>query len=353
MNYSYLKSDALALLKKLIVTPSFSKEEAETASIIGDWLTKHNIPFNRQENNIWTWNRHFDKTKPTILLNSHHDTVKPNEGYTNDPFDAKIEDGKLFGLGSNDAGASLVALLAVFKNYYEQENMAYNLVIAATAEEEISGKNGIESIFPLLPSIEFALIGEPTEMNMAIAEKGLLVIDAVAHGKAGHVAHDNTKNAIHSAIADIQLLQELQFPKESPLLGKTKISVTQIQAGTQHNVVPDACHFVIDVRVNDMYSNEEVFDIIENTVSSKLTARSLRLNSSAISETHPIVQAGKSLGLTTYGSPTLSDQALLTCPSLKIGPGVSSRSHSANEFIEIQELEYGIDTYINLLNQLL
>ena len=341
------------MLKKLIATPSFSKEEAETASIIGDWLTKHNIPFNRQENNIWTWNRHFDKTKPTILLNSHHDTVKPNEGYTNDPFDAKIEDGKLFGLGSNDAGASLVALLAVFKNYYGQENMAYNLVIAATAEEEISGQNGIESIFPLLPSIEFALIGEPTEMNLAIAEKGLLVIDAIADGIAGHVAHDNTKNAIQSAIADIQLLQELQFPKESSLLGKTKISVTQIQAGTQHNVVPDSCHFVIDVRVNDMYSNEEVFDIIKSTVSSKLTARSMRLNSSAISETHPIVQAGKNLGLTTYGSPTLSDQALLNCPSLKIGPGVSSRSHSADEFIEIQELEYGIDTYINLLNQLL
>ena len=344
---------AIELLKQLIRTPSFSKEEDKTAVLIEQWLTENGVDINRSQNNIWAINQNFDANKPTILLNSHHDTVKPNKAYTNDPFDAKVEDGKLYGLGSNDAGGCLVSLMSLFVYYYEYKNLKYNLVLAATAEEEISGKNGIASLLEIIPPIDFAVVGEPTEMQLAIAEKGLLVIDGYADGVSGHAAHENTENAIYNALEDINWIRSYQFPKISEELGKVKMSVTQINAGSQHNVVPASCHFVIDVRVNDAYQNKAVFDIINQHTKSKMEARSFRLNSSSISVDHPIVKAGIALGKKTYGSPTNSDQALLSCPSLKLGPGVSARSHSANEFIKIKEIEEGIDLYIAIFKQIL
>ena len=344
---------AIELLKQLIQTPSFSEEEDETATIIEQWLIDFGIKTNRNQNNIWAINKYFDTNKPTILLNSHHDTVKPNKAYTNDPFDAKEDDGKLYGLGSNDAGGCLVSLMSLFVHYYEHSDLQYNLVIAATAEEEISGKKGIASLLELLPPISFAVVGEPTEMQLAIAEKGLLVIDGYAGGVSGHAAHENTENAIYNALEDIVWIKNYEFPNISKELGKVKMSVTQINAGSQHNVVPSECHFVIDVRVNDAYQNKEVFDIIDKHTKSKLEARSFRLNSSSINSNHPIVKAGITLGRKTYGSPTISDQALLSCPSLKLGPGKSARSHSANEFIEIEEIEEGIKLYINIFKQIL
>jgi acetylornithine deacetylase len=348
-----LTNKAIKLLKALIETPSFSKEENETALLIEKWLVEFNIKTNRYKNNVWATNKYFDSNKPSILLNSHHDTVKPNKGYTNNPFEAKEVDGKLYGLGSNDAGGCLVSLMAIFVHYYDQENLEYNLILAATAEEEISGKNGIASLLEWLPPIDFAVVGEPTEMNLAIAEKGLMVIDAYASGISGHAAHENTENAIYNALEDINWIRTYQFPKVSDTLGKVKMNVTQINAGSQHNVVPAECHFVIDVRINDHYKNREVFDIIKQNTKSKIEARSFRLNSSSISINHPIVKAGIELGRNTYGSPTISDQALLSVPSIKLGPGKSFRSHSANEFIEISEIEEGINLYINIFNKIL
>lgn len=348
-----LHQKAIELLKKLIETPSFSSEEDETAKLISTWFDEHQIPFNRNGNNVWATNKYFNESKPTILLNSHHDTVKPNTGYTNDPFEAKVEDGKLYGLGSNDAGGCLVSLIVLFTHFYESKNLNYNLLIAATAEEESSGPNGLNSLLPILPPIEFAVVGEPTQMNLAIAEKGLLVIDGYAPGISGHAAHTNTENAIYNALDDIQWIRNYSFPKNSEVLGPVKMSVTQINAGSQHNVVPATCHFVMDVRVNEHYSNEEVFDIINAHTKSEMKARSFRLNSSSIPENHPIVQAGIGLGRTTYGSPTLSDQAVLSCPSLKLGPGDSTRSHQANEYIYLNEIEEGIDLYIKLFETIL
>ena len=348
-----LFDDAIDLLKELIQISSFSKEEDKTADLIGEWLEKRAVKFHRADNNIWAFNQYFDSTKPTILLNSHHDTVKPNKAYTRDPFEAKIENGKLFGLGSNDAGASLVSLLSLFIHFYNKKNLQYNLVIAATAEEENSGQLGIESILKKLPSIDFAVVGEPTEMNLAIAEKGLLVIDGYAIGISGHAAHDNTENAIYQALEDIEWIRNYQFPKISEQLGKVKMSVTQINAGEQHNVVPAECHFVIDVRINELYDNQEIFDFLNQHTKSKLVARSFRLNSSGIPMNHSIVQAGINLGRKTYGSPTLSDQAILTCPSLKMGPGISTRSHQADEFILLSEIEEGIKIYIKLFEKII
>lgn len=344
---------AIELLKELIQTPSFSGEEAGTAELIEKYLMNYNIEFNRSNNNIWVSNKYFDTTKPTVLLNSHHDTVKPNKAYTNNPFEAKVVNEKLYGLGSNDAGGCLVSLLAMFVHFYEHNNLKYNLIMAATAEEENSGSNGIKSILDDLPPIEFAVIGEPTEMNLAVAEKGLLVIDGYAAGISGHAAHENTENAIYNALEDINWIRNYEFPKISDTLGKVKLSVTQINAGEQHNVVPAACHFVIDVRINEHYSNKEIFELINTHTKSKMEARSFLLNSSSIPIEHPIVKAGIKLGKNTYGSPTLSDQANLNCPSLKIGPGVSSRSHSADEFIFLKEIEEGINLYINLFNEIL
>jgi len=353
MEQKELYEKAQELLCSLIATPSFSGEESHTAKRITDWLHEFGITTQHSVHNVWAVNKYFDASKPTILLNSHHDTVKPNKAYTNDPFEAKIADGKLFGLGSNDAGGCLVSLMALFAFYYERSDLKYNLVIAATAEEENSGPNGLNSLLEVLPSIDFAIVGEPTGMQLAIAEKGLMVVDAYAPGKPGHAAHENTDNAIYNALNDIDWIRTYQFPNVSETLGKVKMSATQINAGEQHNVIPATCHFVLDVRVNECYTNQEIFEIIDSHTMSKMVARSFKLKSSFIPADHPVVQAGIELGRTTYGSPTLSDQAVLSCPSLKMGPGDSTRSHQADEYIYVNEIEEGIDLYIKLLSKIL
>ena len=344
-----LSAEALALLKRLISTPSFSREEAQTAALIEAFFQEKHIPFQRLKNNLWAQNQYFDATKPTLLLNSHHDTVKPNKSWTLDPFTPLEQDEKLFGLGSNDAGGCLVSLLATFVYFYNRPDMAYNVVMAATAEEEISGRDGLELVLPLLPPIDFAIVGEPTEMQLAIAEKGLLVLDCTAHGVSGHAARDEGDNAIQ----DINWLINYQFPKVSPTLGPIKLSVTIINAGTQHNVVPDACTYTIDVRVTEQYTLEEVIETIQANIQAEVKPRSIRLKPSSIPADHPIVKAGLALGRFTYGSPTTSDQALLSCPSLKCGPGHSGRSHSADEFIYLREIDEGVQGYIQMLEQVL
>lgn len=354
MTTTELYTEALGLLKQLIATPSFSREEDATTGIIQQFLEGHHIPMSRQMNNLWSANKYFDATKPTLLLNSHHDTVKPNPGYSRDPFDPAIIDGKLFGLGSNDAGASLVCLLVTYLHYYDRPDLPYNLLMAATAEEEISGGNGIESILPVMPSVDLAIVGEPTNTNLAIAEKGLLVLDCLVTGRAGHAAREEGENAIYKALDDINWFSTYKFPKESAELGSMKMSVTVIGTPNQaHNVVPDECRFVVDVRVTDAYSLEEVMDIIRSKVTCMVTARSMRLRPSRIDSSHPLVQAGLQLGKSTYGSPTGSDAALIHAPVLKCGPGDSARSHTADEFIYLKDIEAGIETYTGLLNQLL
>lgn len=340
------------LLKQLIACPSFSREEDKTAAVLCAFLEQEKITFRRFKNNIWAVNLYFDPDKPSILLNSHHDTVKPNPGYSRDPFSPDIRGGRLYGLGSNDAGASLVCLLAAFQYLYAQSNLTYNLIWAATAEEEISGSNGMEALFPLLPTIDFAIIGEPTTMKMAIAEKGLIVLDCVTKGKAGHAARGEGENAIYKAMKDIAWFQNYRFPRNSEFLGDIKMSVTMIAAGEQHNIVPDLCRFTVDIRTTDVYTHEEVLSIISKHVEAGIVARSTRLKPSSIPKNHPLVQAGFSLGLKAYGSPTLSDQALVPTPSLKIGPGDSARSHASNEFVYINEIESGIKLYIQLINKL-
>ncbi len=345
-----LFKDAVVLLQKLIATPSFSKEEDKTADVLIEFFKKNNIPIQRVGHNIWAKNRHFDPNNPTILLNSHHDTVRPNTGYTRDPFKATMENDKLYGLGSNDAGGCLVSLLAAFQWFFEQENLPFNLVFAASAEEEISGKNGIEALLPLLPPIDFGLVGEPTQLQLAVAEKGLLVLDCQSFGTAGHAAREEGENAIYAALTDIGWFRSFQFPKQSPWLGSIKMSVTVIETTNKaHNVVPDECHFVVDVRLTDVYTSSEILDIIRQNVRCTVTPRSLRLRATAIPLEHPLVQAGMKLGKTPYGSPTLSDKALMPFPALKAGPGDSARSHSADEFIYVAEIEEGIDFYIRLL----
>lgn len=348
-----LFGDALNLLKKLIRTPSFSKEENNTAKSIELFLQQKGVRTQRKLNNIWAYNKHFDAAKPTLLLNSHHDTVKPNTGYTRNPFSADVEDGKLFGLGSNDAGGCLVSLIATFLHFYPQKELKYNICLAATAEEEISGNNGLELVIPDLGELEFAIVGEPTLMNLAIAERGLLVIDCVAHGKAGHAAREEGDNAIYKAMADIEWFRTFKFPKESDVFGPIKMSVTIINAGSQHNVVPAECLFTVDVRVTDAYRNEEVVDMIRQHVSCEVKPRSVRLKPSSIDKNHPIVQSGIQLGRTTYGSPTTSDQALLDIPSLKCGPGDSARSHMSDEFIYVDEIREGIEIYIQMLEKVI
>jgi len=339
------------LLSQLIECPSMSKDEGGTAEIIQAFFTKKAIPFHTLEHNIWATNKYFEKGKPTYLLNSHHDTVKPNTHWTKDPFKATIEGEKLIGLGSNDAGASLVCLIQTFVELYDQKDLAFNLVIAATAEEEISGKNGIELILkdPSFPKIDAAIVGEPTDCQMAIAEKGLMVIDAKVTGKAGHAARNEGINAIYLGVDDIQKIRNYSFEKVSNILGPVKCTVTIAKGGTQHNVVPEIFEYTIDCRVNECYSLEEVLHILQEQVQATLTPRSIRLNSSKMDPNHPIVQAGKKMGLETFGSPTLSDQALIPVPSIKIGPGHSGRSHTADEFIYLHELSQGLETYKNLL----
>ncbi len=344
-----IKKECLDLLIKLIRTPSFSKQEEQTAGLIGQFLKMRGITIHRKKNNIWAYNKYFNASKPTILLNSHHDTVKPNSGYSRNPYDAEMEGDKLFGLGSNDAGGCLVSLIGAFLFYYPQKNLTYNICLAATAEEEISGNDGLELVLPDLGTLAFAIVGEPTEMNLAIAERGLLVLDCSVTGKAGHAAREEGENAIYKALADIEWFRSYQFPKISEVFGSLKMSVTIINAGSQHNVTPAGCTFTVDVRVTDAYTNQEVIEIIRRNVSCEVKPRSIRLKPSSIDKNHPIVQAGLALGKITYGSPTTSDQALLNIPSLKCGPGFSGRSHMANEFIYIREVAEGIEGYINIL----
>lgn len=346
-----IQSDCIELLKKLIATPSFSRQEDQTCQLICDFFERYNIPFRRIKNNVIVKSKHWNPDLPTILLNSHHDTVKPVKGYTKNPFSPEIIGDKLYGLGSNDAGGSLVALIATFLHFYKKKT-TINLVFVASAEEEISGANGIAAVRDEIGTIDLGIIGEPTQMRMAIAEKGLMVIDGEAIGKSGHAAREEGINALYIALEDIQWLRQYEFPKVSELLGKTKMTVTQIAAGKQHNVVPDTCQFVIDVRTNEAYSNQEVFNFLQQHVKAQLKARSFRLNSSKIDLQHPIVQKGLQLGLNYFGSPTLSDQALLPFTTIKIGCGKSARSHTADEFIFIKEIKEGINTYIQLLQDL-
>lgn len=348
----HLPHIAIGLLQQLISIPSFSKEEEKTANLLVSFFKHHGMEAMRKGNNVWSINKFFDPNKPTLLLNSHHDTVKPNPAYTRNPFSADIEDGKLYGLGSNDAGGPLVSLIMTFFYFYNEQNLKYNLVLAATAEEEISGTNGIELIWNDLPKIDFAIVGEPTLTDIAVAEKGLLVLDCVAKGKAGHAAREEGVNAIYESLKDIEWFRTYQFPKVSDSLGKVKMSVTVIHAGQAHNQVPAECKFTVDVRVTDAYTLEEVLDIINHHVSCEVMPRSLRLRSSGVSEDHPLVTAGKSIGKKLYGSPTTSDQALIPVPSIKMGPGDSARSHSADEFIYASEIEAGIDSYIALLEKI-
>tara|TARA_R110000796_G_scaffold250788_4_gene380737 strand:- start:106760 stop:107824 length:1065 start_codon:yes stop_codon:yes gene_type:complete len=349
MEQKQLTEKAIELLKKLISIQSFSKEEDKTAEAIQDWFTSFDISFTRENNNVYAKNKYWDDAKPTLLLNSHHDTVRPNQAYTRDPFNPHIEDGKLYGLGSNDAGGCLVSLLATFSNFYASENLNHNILMVASAEEENAGKNSLRGLLPNLPKIDVAIVGEPTLMNLAIAEKGLIVFDAVVKGTPSHAAHPNNNNAIYNTIEVLEWFKNYTFEKTSEALGDVKLTVTQINAGSEHNVVPSQVNLVIDVRVNDSYTNKEIADLLKAVAPCELNERSLRLNSSAINKKHPLVQSGIALGRETYGSPTLSDQAALTCQSLKLGPGDSTRSHSADEFIYVHEIEEGIDLYIKIL----
>ena len=349
MDQQKLTEKAIALLQELISIQSFSSEEDKTADAIEAWFNHFDIPFKREKNNVYAFNKYYDESKPLLLLNSHHDTVKPNSAYTKDPFLPHIEDGKLFGLGSNDAGGCLVSLIATFTHFYAQENLSHNIVIVASAEEESSGPNGLNSMLLILPKIDVAIVGEPTLMNLAIAEKGLVVFEGKVSGTPSHAAHPNDNNAIYNTIEVLQWFKDYKFPKVSEVLGEVKLTVTQISAGNQHNVVPGHVDLVIDVRVNDCYSNKEIADILTAEAPCEVKPRSLRLNSSSINKDHPLVESGLALGRSSYGSPTLSDQAALYCQSLKLGPGDSTRSHSADEFIYVAEIEEGIDLYIKIL----
>ena len=349
-----LTEEAISLLKELISTPSFSKEEDQTAGILTRYIATHGIVHTRVKNNVYAFNQHHDPSKPTILLNSHHDTVKPNKGYTLDPFSPLIKDEKLFGLGSNDAGGALVSLYAAFLYFHSRTDLKYNLLYAATAEEEISGRDGIEFLLPMLGDIDCAIVGEPTLMQMAVAERGLLVMDGLATGVAGHAAREEGENALYKAIDDINWIRNHRFEKVSPLLGPVKMSVTVINTENKaHNVVPANCSFVIDARINELYDFEEVIDTIQRNIKSSITPRSLRMRSSSIALDHPLVKAGMELGRKPYGSPTTSDKALMPFPALKMGPGDSARSHTADEFIYVKEIGEGIELYICLLEKVI
>lgn len=344
-----LTEEAVELLRQLISIPSVSRDEQLAADCLQDYIELRGVETSRKGNNVWCMSPGFDLQKPTLLLNSHIDTVKPVSGWLKDPFTPKLEiNGKLYGLGSNDAGASVVSLLHVFLPLCER-GLPYNLLFLASCEEEVSGKGGIESVLPDLPPIDFAIVGEPTGMHPAVAEKGLMVIDVEAHGKSGHAARDEGDNAIYKAINDINWFRTFQFPKISPLLGPVKMSVTMIHAGTQHNVVPDLCTFTVDVRSNECYSNQELLEEIKQHISCEPKARSFRLNSTCTPMDHPLVKRAVALGRKPFGSPTLSDQALMPFPSMKMGPGKSSRSHTADEFIFVQEIEEAIGLYVQLL----
>lgn len=345
-----LTAQAVALLSQLIAIPSISRDEGQAADALQHYIEEQGFSTGRLGHNVWCLSPGFDPAKPTLLLNSHIDTVKPVSGWMKQPFKPQLEaNGKLYGLGSNDAGASVVSLLHVFFAL-SGRTLPYNLIFLASCEEEVSGKNGIESVLPQLPPIDFAIVGEPTEMQPAVAEKGLMVLDVTATGRSGHAARNEGENAIYKALKDIAWFRDYQFPKVSPLLGPVKMSVTVIQAGTQHNVVPDKCTFTVDIRSNELYSNEELFELIKQQIESEPVARSFRLSSSRVSMEHPLVQRAIAMGRQPFGSPTLSDQALMRFPSMKMGPGKSSRSHTANEFIFVHEIEEAIKLYLELLN---
>jgi len=351
MKFQEQTNDAVSLLEQLIAISSFSKEENTVADFLERYIEIKGYVASRKDNNIWILSPGFDTSRPTILLNSHIDTVRPVAGWKRNPLIPSNENGRLYGLGSNDAGASVVCLLQTFF-YLTQQQQAYNLIFAASAEEEISGKNGLESLLSELPKIDFAIVGEPTQMNLAVAEKGLMVLDCIVHGQAGHAARNEGVNAIYSALADIEWFKSFEFAKKTDLLGSVKMSVTQINAGTQHNVIPDKCTFVVDVRSNEMYSNQDILDEIRKHVGCDVNARSTRLSSTATPLHHPIVKRGRELNRTLFGSPTLSDQSLMPFPSLKMGPGDSARSHTADEYILLSEIAEAIDIYIQLLDGL-
>ncbi|MFC2124517.1 M20 family metallo-hydrolase [Bacteroidota bacterium] len=341
------------LLSKLIRLPSPSGEEDKAVKILTSFFKSKKIKLKRIGNNLLVKNLHFNKSLPTLLLNSHIDTVKPSADWKNDPYDPVIKGGKLYGLGSNDAGGGLVGLIAAFLHFYDQEDLSYNIILAVTSEEEISGSGGIESILASLKNVNLAMVGEPTGMEMAIAEKGLMVLDCYTYGKSGHAARNDGENAISKALPDVEWFNNFEFPLQSPILGPVKMSVTVIEAGTQHNVVPDECHFIVDIRTTDAYKNEETLDIIRRYVKCEVKPRSTRLQPSGIEADHPIIGIAGSMGINTFGSPTLSDQALMPFPSVKIGPGDSTRSHTPDEFIMLEEIEEGIKIYISLIDGIL
>lgn len=343
--------EAVSLLSHLIVTPSVSRDERRAADIMEEELTRCGFTPQREANNVWAIGSCQREDRPTLLLNAHIDTVKPVASYTRNPYEPSLEDGTLYGLGSNDCGGGLVSLLQVFRELSASERCPYNLVYLASAEEEVSGKDGISRALPLLPHIDVAIVGEPTGMQPAVAEKGLMVVDITAHGKSGHAARNEGVNAIYEALDDLCWIRSHRFDRVSRFLGPTKMQATVVNAGTQHNVVPDECKIVVDVRTNELYTNEEVFDIISSHCKSECRARSFRLHSSRIDLNHPLVERCVALGLQPFGSPTLSDQALMPFASLKLGPGQSARSHSADEYIKVSEIEHAIGLYLRLLER--
>ena len=349
MAYKKYTNEAVELLSRLICTPSVSRDEKAAADILQQQIKEWGLPCKRIGNNLMVAKR-LSKKKPTLLLNAHIDTVKPVATWTRDPFTPTIEDGKLYGLGSNDCGGGLVSLLQAYRILSEVRELPYNLIYVASCEEEVSGQNGFSLVLPTLPPIDVAIVGEPTGMQPAIAEKGLMVIDGIAHGKSGHAARNEGVNAIYEVLDDLQWLRNYKFRKVSPLLGETKATVTVIHAGTQHNVIPDKVEFVIDVRTNEYYQNEFLFAFLQKHMKSELKARSFRLHSSSIPENHPLIKKCKKMRMKPFGSPTLSDQALMPFPSFKLGPGESCRSHSADEFIKIDEIHQAINKYVKLLS---
>ena len=342
-------SDAVELLKKLIATPSVSRNEKDAADIMEQTIRSYGFEPQREANNIWIIDPHYDESRPTLLLNAHIDTVKPVASWTRDPFSPDVEDGVLYGLGSNDCGSGLCSLLQIFRMLTEKPQH-YNLIYLASAEEEVSGKDGITRALPLLPHIDLAIVGEPTGMNPAVAEKGLMVLDVIAHGKSGHAARNEGVNAIYEALDDMRWIRDYKFEKVSEFLGPTKMTLTVVNAGTQHNVIPDKCTMLVDIRTNEFYDNEEVFEFIRQHLKSEVKAHSFRLKSSRIDPEHPLIKKCVAMGMKPFGSPTLSDQALMHFPSFKLGPGESSRSHSANEFIRISEIRDAITKYETLLD---
>jgi acetylornithine deacetylase len=347
-----LFSESVNLLQRLIKTPSYSGQEGDAADIIQEYLTDYSIKTKRKGNNIWCYNKFYDPAKPTILLNSHIDTVKPNENYTNDPFCPEIAGGRLYGLGSNDAGGCLVSLIAAFLHFYSYQGLGFNICLAATAEEENSGQNGIKSILPLLGKLELAIVGEPTLLQMAVAEKGNLVIDCTSTGRSGHAAREEGENAIYKCMQDLEWFKSYRFPQQQEGLPPVKMTVTTINAGMQHNIVPGKCEFTVDIRNDDTYSHEHILNTIKNSISAQFTVRPGSLGASSVPFNHPIVKTGVAIGCKTYSSPTTSDQAWLSIPSVKIGPGDSARSHSSDEYIFLEEIKNGINLYIKLLDTL-